>query len=625
MDRQNNEESGNSSPDSTSLDDFVDESEIVDNKPRQDGGFSGEDMTDVMVESNLTGNHLEKEILPVILASEFEVNPETMNDGMIPDRETGIQYDAYAPDENDPWIVAWATQVKQGHFNKNFQKNLGELLFLKSSFPDAQTVMLFGTYSTKDSDVSRAEDYLETYSLFWDTVINVTQEDPIEYNFVSPSEKARRIGQSALKKELNQIQAREGYSGDWDITLPAITGFADDYTSLAKLVLQRDDWLDDFDEDWFFGELERLEDEYELQDVFKRFDKGLTPSLVRDGLREAYYSLTDLSRGSKMRQLVENGDLDEFYYEMFEHGNPAKRWDYFNPTEGTVYAILDQTLDDVTIEWGSNGITSDGILKRMRDDDDSDPIDINAYIADIETAREVLSQAPWCLDAVNNLEKRQDEISTFEQLWHIVEDYARWVGDEKYIDDYEMTLRAEPWRNCDCDICEDLGIEVVVFRGNNRNRRRGFHNMHQFYKDFNRRLPRVLVGVPSQRGVEPEDTVMDYLSSEFNDLWTGVFDLPVVEIALVTPDGVYEWWEELPTQFDSDPCDLTSTIEAVSQRYEEIHIFDTEAILESETATQEGIYTHSDPEKIREAVLAKFGYDDTETPKRHTQKGLTEF
>lgn len=353
--------------DEGSLDDFLEEDESgnkVDEK--KEVGFSGKDMTRVMEESNLTGNYLEKEILPVILASEFDVDPETLNDGMIPDRKTGIQYDAYAPDENDPWIVAWATQVKQGHFNKNFQKNLGELLFLKSNFPDAETIMVFGTYATNESSISRAEDYLETYALFWDTVINVTRKEPIEYEHIRSSEKAREVGQNALEKELVQIQERDGYTENRAITLPAITGFADDYTSLAKLVLQRDDWLDSFDEDWFLAELNDLQDEYELQDEFKRFDQGLTPSLVRDGLRESYYSLTNLSRGSKMRQLVEDGDLAEFYYQMFEHGNPAKRWDYFNPTEGTVYAILDQKLNDnITIEWGSNGITSDGFVHQL--------------------------------------------------------------------------------------------------------------------------------------------------------------------------------------------------------------------------------------------------------------------
>src|SRR5262249_8717412 len=43
---------------------------------------------------------------------------------------------------------------------------------------------------------------------------------------------------------------------------------------------------------------------------------------------------------------------------------------------------------------------------------------------------------------------------------------------------YRATLRDRPWRRCHCAICSDLGIEVIIFRGNNRNRRRGFHNCY---------------------------------------------------------------------------------------------------------------------------------------------------
>jgi hypothetical protein len=42
---------------------------------------------------------------------------------------------------------------------------------------------------------------------------------------------------------------------------------------------------------------------------------------------------------------------------------------------------------------------------------------------------------------------------------------------------YEETLRDRPWKRCPCAICRALGIEVIIFRGNNRNRRRGFHNL----------------------------------------------------------------------------------------------------------------------------------------------------
>lgn len=49
---------------------------------------------------------------------------------------------------------------------------------------------------------------------------------------------------------------------------------------------------------------------------------------------------------------------------------------------------------------------------------------------------------------------------------------------------YRELLSDEPWKDCACQICQEIGIDVVVFRGNNRNRRRGFHNTYVFYKRF---------------------------------------------------------------------------------------------------------------------------------------------
>ena len=44
------------------------------------------------------------------------------------------------------------------------------------------------------------------------------------------------------------------------------------------------------------------------------------------------------------------------------------------------------------------------------------------------------------------------------------------------------TLEDRPWEKCKCAICQKIGVEVVIFRGNNRNRRRGFHNLHVYYE-----------------------------------------------------------------------------------------------------------------------------------------------
>lgn len=42
------------------------------------------------------------------------------------------------------------------------------------------------------------------------------------------------------------------------------------------------------------------------------------------------------------------------------------------------------------------------------------------------------------------------------------------------------TLEDQPWKKCSCDICSKVGVEVIIFRSNNRNRRRGFHNLHVY-------------------------------------------------------------------------------------------------------------------------------------------------
>ena len=45
---------------------------------------------------------------------------------------------------------------------------------------------------------------------------------------------------------------------------------------------------------------------------------------------------------------------------------------------------------------------------------------------------------------------------------------------------YRRTLEAAPWRQCDCSVCRKAGIDVILFRGSERNKRRGFHNLHVF-------------------------------------------------------------------------------------------------------------------------------------------------
>jgi len=57
---------------------------------------------------------------------------------------------------------------------------------------------------------------------------------------------------------------------------------------------------------------------------------------------------------------------------------------------------------------------------------------------------------------------------------------------------YRRVLADRPWSKCPCEICRRLGIQVIIFRGAERNRRRGFHNIYVFNRQLQGHLERTL-------------------------------------------------------------------------------------------------------------------------------------
>ncbi|UYV13487.1 MAG: hypothetical protein NCW75_04180 [Phycisphaera sp.] len=49
---------------------------------------------------------------------------------------------------------------------------------------------------------------------------------------------------------------------------------------------------------------------------------------------------------------------------------------------------------------------------------------------------------------------------------------------------YRKTLLARPWEMCNCGVCTDIGVHGLVFRGLNRNKRRGAHNTFALYQNI---------------------------------------------------------------------------------------------------------------------------------------------
>lgn len=82
-------------------------------------------------------------------------------------------------------------------------------------------------------------------------------------------------------------------------------------------------------------------------------------------------------------------------------------------------------------------------------------------------------------------------------------EYEALLGVKKsYADLYKRTLEATPWRRCACGLCAKHGIEMAIFRGSERNKRRGFHNLSvlaEKMKSIHAAMPRPLERTASGR------------------------------------------------------------------------------------------------------------------------------
>lgn len=84
-----------------------------------------------------------------------------------------------------------------------------------------------------------------------------------------------------------------------------------------------------------------------------------------------------------------------------------------------------------------------------------------------------------CLESIRAYGRHECDID--ETLRHITV-YANLLSlTNDNTEQYRRTLADRPWERCGCRVCQDIGIEAVIFRGLNRNKRRGYHNLHVFY------------------------------------------------------------------------------------------------------------------------------------------------
>lgn len=117
------------------------------------------------------------------------------------------------------------------------------------------------------------------------------------------------------------------------------------------------------------------------------------------------------------------------------------------------------------------------------------------------------------LNLLRNFDKGQADL---EETLAAVLEYDNLHGDKRNHEKaYRRTLSDRPWQTCGCPICDKWGIEVIIFRGNNRNRRRGFHNASVFYQQFSE----IAGGIQSSVQIQVDQRANEHLHQPILNLF----------------------------------------------------------------------------------------------------------
>ncbi len=247
------------------------------------------------------------------------------------------------------------------------------------------------------------------------------------------------------------------------------------------------------------------------------------------------------------------------------------------------------------------------LVKLLRTDDPKDPLEFDQYDDLLATADRQFRSLSRALDRIDGGPDDEHEL-----VRRIVERYAEWIGDADLIEAYRETLRDRPWEQCDCAVCERHGVEVCIFRGNDRNRRRGFHNTRRFYDQFQDALPKIMIAVKGSARLGGYETIEEYLRAEHGEFWRCVHDIPVAEIGVVHAGGVREWWQPTPDRISFAPSRTAESVRDLAERYRHFFLFDADDrskthVRDAVTAVDCTFLATDTPEVLRQAVLEACG------------------
>lgn len=100
-----------------------------------------------------------------------------------------------------------------------------------------------------------------------------------------------------------------------------------------------------------------------------------------------------------------------------------------------------------------------------------------------------------CLKVLREFDRDEASVELVMQALAEYEAVMLVEPKKSFLKHYQRTLEASPWKQCSCDICQQIGVDVAMFRGAERNRRRGFHNIYVLHEKLKQHLRRSGTGL----------------------------------------------------------------------------------------------------------------------------------
>jgi hypothetical protein len=210
-----------------------------------------------------------------------------------------------------------------------------------------------------------------------------------------------------------------------------------------------------------------------LQDIgFGRISLGGMVPLKTREVRQVVEAVGDVRKPETQIHLLGVTRVDHVH-EFTRHGVTS-----FDSTSPLRQAFKDETDN---YYWGETTYSALRVPQV-----DANPALKKRIAAGMIDQRTAITAERHCLEVLRAFDSGT---STIEDCVESLRQYELiYDGKKDRSDRYRRTLEAAPWKECTCGICDQVGIEVIIFRGSERNKRRGFHNLAIFRGTLDNRI-----------------------------------------------------------------------------------------------------------------------------------------